>query len=259
MEMASVQIFFDGMLEREVALQPGVTTIGRREESDIQLDDPGVSALHARIIQHGDVYYVEDAESRNGTFVNGQKIQRRRLKDGNLIAVWKHSLKFVAVSVCSGEAAAEAVVTRAGTAPATAPATVALDLSELRGMLEEHQRDAYLRSASMASVAEKSPAPEASAERTARLVIFDANMRSRTHPLSSATVTIGRTADCEVRIRGWFAPRVAAMVSRENEEFFLVPRPRGKVELNGSPLTEATRLRDGDNIRVRALMMKFYT
>lgn len=58
------------------------TTIGRRSGNDIVLDGWSVSAAHAVLIQDGTNVVVEDLRSRNGTFVNGARIERGQLKDG---------------------------------------------------------------------------------------------------------------------------------------------------------------------------------
>ncbi len=70
------------------------TSIGRSEQSDIALADPGVSRNHARIIREGDDFIVEDLRSTNGTEVNGQPIRRRRLADGDVVKLANSSLQF---------------------------------------------------------------------------------------------------------------------------------------------------------------------
>ena len=50
------------------------TTLGRVQENDIVLNDPGVSRSHAVIVQSGQCYYLRDLASTNGTFVNQRNI-----------------------------------------------------------------------------------------------------------------------------------------------------------------------------------------
>lgn len=73
--------------------QPEVL-LGRSEQSDIALADPGVSRNHARIIREGDDFIVEDLRSTNGTEVNGQPIRRRRLADGDVVKLANSTLQF---------------------------------------------------------------------------------------------------------------------------------------------------------------------
>src|SRR6266542_3608147 len=76
------------------AMLPGEVRIGRSEQSDIALADPGVSRNHARIIREGDDFIVEDLRSTNGTEVNGQPIRRRRLADGDVVKLANSTLQF---------------------------------------------------------------------------------------------------------------------------------------------------------------------
>lgn len=70
------------------------TSVGRSEQSDIALADPGVSRNHARIIREGDDFIVEDLHSTNGTEVNGQPIRRRRLANGDVVKLANSTLQF---------------------------------------------------------------------------------------------------------------------------------------------------------------------
>lgn len=60
----------------------GETTIGRRN-AHITLNDPKVSELHAKIGLRGDHFVIVDVLSKNGTFVNGEKIQGERVLQEN--------------------------------------------------------------------------------------------------------------------------------------------------------------------------------
>jgi len=55
-------------------LVEGVNVIGRAPDAQIRIVDDGVSRHHARVRLNGDLLHVEDMESRNGTYVNGQRI-----------------------------------------------------------------------------------------------------------------------------------------------------------------------------------------
>jgi diguanylate cyclase (GGDEF)-like protein len=61
--------------------------LGRGQGADIQLLDEGISRRHARIRMDGADMVVEDLESRNGTFANGQRVTRHVLHDGDKIQV----------------------------------------------------------------------------------------------------------------------------------------------------------------------------
>ncbi|HIE97044.1 MAG TPA: FHA domain-containing protein [Planctomycetes bacterium] len=63
-----------------------VTTIGRHDDCEVIVPSPAVSRFHARITCENDRFFVEDLNSRNGTLLNGQKIQERTLlNDGDQV------------------------------------------------------------------------------------------------------------------------------------------------------------------------------
>ena len=71
-------------------------TIGRLPECDVTLDDDSVSRKHAEVRRQDSEIMVVDLGSTNGTKVNGQRVQERRLEDGDLIMVGGTSLRFEA-------------------------------------------------------------------------------------------------------------------------------------------------------------------
>ena len=83
-----------GAVSQIYPLEQPEVMIGRSEQSDIALADPGVSRNHARIIREGDDFIVEDLRSTNGTEVNGQPIRRRRLADGDVVKLANSTLQF---------------------------------------------------------------------------------------------------------------------------------------------------------------------
>jgi serine phosphatase RsbU (regulator of sigma subunit) len=71
-----------------IALDKESAVLGRHPDCDIVLDVGAVSRQHARIVQVGEDYFVEDLNSRNGTFVNDERIEgRRRLADGDELRI----------------------------------------------------------------------------------------------------------------------------------------------------------------------------
>lgn len=51
-------------------------TVGRAGDNDFQLGDDFASSRHARLFRRGSEWFVEDLDSRNGTFVNGVRIDQ---------------------------------------------------------------------------------------------------------------------------------------------------------------------------------------
>jgi hypothetical protein len=68
--------------------------IGRSRDCDLTLDDPNVSRRHAEIRQEEGGYWVVDLGSTNGVEVNGSRIERAELENGDLIVIGRSSLTF---------------------------------------------------------------------------------------------------------------------------------------------------------------------
>ncbi|SDP25659.1 FHA domain-containing protein [Klenkia soli] len=76
----------DGPGTRHV-LGPGSNVIGRGTEADIRLPDTGVSRKHVDVVLEGPVAAVQDLGSTNGTLVNGRRVGRQPLSDGDVIRI----------------------------------------------------------------------------------------------------------------------------------------------------------------------------
>lgn len=61
--------------------------LGRSREADLRLSDPNVSRTHAAIRRIGSAYWVADLGSTNGTLVNGERVTRRQLENGDRITL----------------------------------------------------------------------------------------------------------------------------------------------------------------------------
>ncbi len=70
--------------------------IGRSSDLDMVLVEDMVSRKHARISMQSDQIWIEDLGSTNGTFVNGEKIKRARLKEGDRVLIGTSILKLMA-------------------------------------------------------------------------------------------------------------------------------------------------------------------
>jgi two-component system cell cycle response regulator len=71
------------------------TVIGRGVEADVRLIEDKMSRRHCRIRVEDDATYIEDLASTNGTYVNGTRVRRQKLIDGDKIHVGETTiLKF---------------------------------------------------------------------------------------------------------------------------------------------------------------------
>jgi FHA domain len=81
---------------RVLPLKIGLNSVGRLPDNDVVIDDPSVSRRHCAIIIHSDLSIViHDTASKNGTAVNGIRIQQpTRLQNGDEIAFCDRRLTF---------------------------------------------------------------------------------------------------------------------------------------------------------------------
>ena len=68
--------------------------IGRSRECDIQLADANVSRRHAEIRQEGTTFWVVDLDSTNGVEVNGRRLKRAKLEDGDRLVMGSTQMTF---------------------------------------------------------------------------------------------------------------------------------------------------------------------
>src|SRR3984885_3162838 len=73
---------------------PTPVTIGREEGNLLRLNDERVSRFHAKVQQDSGDIILTDLESTNGTRVNGNVVQIRRLRAGDRIGVGRSMLRF---------------------------------------------------------------------------------------------------------------------------------------------------------------------
>lgn len=90
-----LELTFNANKLGEFNLDKEVLTIGRKEDNDICIENLAVSGHHAKLLTIFDDSFLEDLESTNGTFVNGKAVQKHPLKNGDVISIGKHELRFV--------------------------------------------------------------------------------------------------------------------------------------------------------------------
>jgi len=94
--MAELVVSSDGVETQHVHLIKDRTTLGRRHHNDVALSDLSVSGMHC-VFERGDsgAIWLMDVGSTNGTYVNGERIQRRQLEDQDVVTVGIYSIRFL--------------------------------------------------------------------------------------------------------------------------------------------------------------------
>ena len=83
----------------------GSFTIGRRKSNDLSIVERAVSRFHCRIDYDGEYYWLVDCDSHNGTFVNGRKVSKCLLYDGDVMKLGHTTIVFSMPQQAKGEQA----------------------------------------------------------------------------------------------------------------------------------------------------------
>jgi pSer/pThr/pTyr-binding forkhead associated (FHA) protein len=237
--MPKLTLQFEGRLLKEYAVGVGLT-IGRSPDNTVIIDNPAVSGHHARVYSESGAVMLEDLNSTNGTFVNGQHTTRRVLRSGDVVLVGKHQLVF------------EQTVEWSAPPPAL-PAlgdTVYLDTKQhraLRATLEDTRADAAARQAQ---------AKVAAPRRIGMLQVIAGRAERTEYDLDAHTSLIGKSDSALVRLHGWFKPSVALAIARSSDGY-VATRMGGRTTINNQPLERRQALQDGDVLNVSGLVLEF--
>ena len=93
--MAKIILSFDGATVKEFELDQEIITIGRKPDNDIHVDNLAVSGTHAKILTILNDSFIEDLNSTNGTIINGKKITKYALSNGDKVQIGKHTLEYI--------------------------------------------------------------------------------------------------------------------------------------------------------------------
>lgn len=230
--MAKIIIKFQDRTLNEVALDKEIVTIGRKPGNTLQIDNLAVSGFHAKIVREAGQFVIEDMGSLNGTFLNGTKVSRQVLRNGDVILVGKHILLFDAPE--QGEAAPARA--------AKVDETLVLDSRLQQKLLGDVH----------------APAVSAKAEAIGGFSVIAGASDILDYELWERVTTIGKSPDSGIRLKGFFAPKVAALVSRRREGYFINPAGYAEVRVNGKRIANRHDLKDGDVIEVHRMKLQFY-
>jgi pSer/pThr/pTyr-binding forkhead associated (FHA) protein len=87
-----------GRYVAEVALNRPRMVLGRDQSCDISLDSSYVSRYQNLFMETGQGWMLIDLNSTNGCYVNGRRVTEHNLRDGDLISVGQHQLRFTGIA-----------------------------------------------------------------------------------------------------------------------------------------------------------------
>ena len=242
--MATLYLKFKESVLLELPLKSGITTIGRAESNDIHIDNLAVSGSHARIIGKEKTFILEDLNSTNGTYIDEKRITRQKLVHNTTITIGKHSLVFVDPDATLADDSDRTMVKRRpaglGTASAEAPQhDPSVDRTIVRGTLLQQPLTAP-------------------AEKIGILTVLDGSATNTVHLLDKRLITIGKSTEAEIQLKGFFAPTVAALINKTREGYFITSATRWrKLLVNGSQISEGHPLKPSDVVEIASLRARF--
>lgn len=233
--MPKLLLKFSGMVLKDIPLDKPQMTIGRKMDNDVVIDNLAVSGHHAQVVEEGGTYFVVDIGSTNGTFVNEAKIQKQRLQPGDQIRVGKHVLVYEDESATTKPKPAPAIVLD-GDKTVLAPPPPNKDKSKLSAA------DDVLPGGKIGV-----------------LLVVAGQTDKNEYKLPARVSVIGSQNAAVVKLTGWFAPKVAALISR-NETTYVISLSEGSktIRVNGVPIQGRSDLKDGDLIEIAGAKMYFY-
>ena len=228
--MAKIQIKFKDAVIKEVPLTQDTLTIGRKAGNDIVIDNQAISGFHARIVQEDQKYLIEDLNSLNGTFLNGQKVSRYALNHEDIILIGNHTIEFMF------DQPPETVATRPGIRGRSMNETVVLSTSDQKKILASTEKVEVLGG----------------------FIIIGGSTEKKDYLLKDRITTIGKDDAAVIRMKGFFAPKVAALINRRKEGYFINPSSGKDLKINDQKIAQRYDLKDGDIVEIGDLKMQFY-
>ncbi len=230
--MTKLVLSCNGKIEQEYELSKEEVSIGRKDDNDIHIDNQAVSGQHAKVITILHDSFIQDLDSTNGTIINGKKITRQALKNGDIISIGTHTLTYIDETVKEDQF---------GTTMIIPPDTQNMLNTENSGTKE--QEPILTDSINAADTSGKDST-------RAKLQILSGTNRGKELELTKIITTLGKPD-----------VQVAAITRRQNGYFFIVV-DAGKEEkmprINDTVVgKQAHPLHDGDTIEVAGIKMAF--
>ena len=266
--MAELFLKFEDRILQELLLSGGTATIGRQPDNVLRIDNPAVSGHHARIYADNGHYVIEDCESFNGTYVNGQRVNKSELKHGDNVTIGKHTIEFrdeVHQIVAAPSDTANGQLPKPK--PPQLDPTVVLDTAKAKEMLANA---AAAGSTVGPVVVRRIGAPQGQStvnvmppmhQTIGVLTIVSGKTDRQKYVLTSKLTLVGRSKMAGIRLKRWFAPRVAALIYRAEDGYFIAASESNvKITVNDTLVDGGQRqLAPGDVIEVAGIKAVFAT
>ena len=226
--MAKLIVKLNNEVVDHIDVKQGDMKVGRRPGCEVFLDNLSVSGEHANIFTIGDDSFIQDLNSTNGTFINNKKIAKHHLRNGDAVAIGKHTLVFL--------------TEQAEVKPQDFAKTVIINPAAMR--------EAVAQAPAAAAVAAAKPTAAAAtpkSELRGALVILSGANSGKRIELTKSVTNLGKTG------------KRASSITKTDDAFLLAPSEDGEVpKLNGRPIgSDGAALKNGDIIEVAGTRLQF--
>jgi pSer/pThr/pTyr-binding forkhead associated (FHA) protein len=247
--MAKLILRFEQNILKEVGLGQDALTIGRLPDNILQIDNLAVSGHHAKVYREQDHYVVEDLGSLNGTYVNNQRVGKSVLKSGDQLTIGKHFVQF------KDEGHTAQPKEKAGPVAPKLESTMVLDTRKAQDMIAA---SAAASSHPEPPAASQSAGATIAKERFGILNVIDGRTDQQQYVLTGKMTMIGKSEMATIRLKGLFAPKTAALISkRENKYFITASDQKSRLKINGDDVAGQRELNEGDIIEVAGVKAAF--
>jgi pSer/pThr/pTyr-binding forkhead associated (FHA) protein len=200
--------------------------IGRDPSCELTLDHAALSRQHALIRREGTVFVASDMGSSNGTLVNGKRITSKPLNPGDQIGVGEFVITFHTQRV------------------------VGLEADDVP------DKEDYAAFGQTFKI--KAGPDNTSLERNAGVrAHLVQEPESTTWSLDKDVFLIGKGELCDLKVQGFWAPRVAAAIVRGHGGFAIVSLG-ATAKRNGAPVSDRTFLEKEDKVEVQGVSLVFH-
>lgn len=103
LDYSCIVVFYGPGLGKRYFLDRPEQTLGRSDTADIQLDDEGISRLHASLVVKGQRVILHDLGSTNGTYVNDVRVKECEVEDGDMIRIGQTVFKYLSALNAEGK------------------------------------------------------------------------------------------------------------------------------------------------------------
>lgn len=245
--MAKLVLSMNGAVQGEFQLGKERISIGRKPDNDIQIDNLAVSGKHALIITILDDSFLEDLGSTNGTYVNGKLVKKHALRNGDVIGLGKHELKYINEhATADDEEFEKTMIIRPGSASAAVEAAKAVEKAAAKAPAPAMDHTA----GGSPRVAPIAPVPGGGMP-LAKLHVLNGPIAGKELELTKALITLGKpgtqVAVISRRPQGYFLTHIEG--DGKNDNFPVV---------NSTPIgPQAYAIKNGDIIELAGIKMEF--